>query len=92
MSELPSIATACMTLPDIAARETVATRTWVLAMPERPFTEEGFEAIRVALFTHGCKWPHGHPGDADYHACGEAKAGPDYCLRHEMQSKYRGRQ
>lgn len=30
-----------------------------------------------------CKWPIGHPGDADFHFCGKAsEAGMPYCASH----------
>ena len=30
-----------------------------------------------------CKWPIGHPGDADFHFCGKpAQAGFPYCTEH----------
>jgi GcrA cell cycle regulator len=30
-----------------------------------------------------CKWPLGHPGDADFHFCGKAsQAGFPYCTEH----------
>ncbi len=30
-----------------------------------------------------CQWPHGHPGEPDFHFCGaEAVAGRPYCAEH----------
>ena len=34
-----------------------------------------------------CKWPIGHPGDADFHFCGKgAQAGFPYCTEHCLQA------
>ena len=38
-----------------------------------------------------CRWPIGHPGDADFHFCGGARApGRPYCEAH-CDLAYRGR-
>ncbi len=38
-----------------------------------------------------CRWPHGHPGDPDFHYCGARRVpGRPYCEEHCMIA-YRGR-
>ena len=41
----------------------------------------------VALKERMCKWPIGHPGEADFHFCGgEARPNSPYCPEHHVQA------
>ncbi|MEE8294503.1 MAG: GcrA family cell cycle regulator [Sphingomonadales bacterium] len=56
-----------------------------VAAPE-PKKEVETEATKTSLLDlteQTCKWPIGHPGDADFYFCGKAsKPGVPYCREH----------
>lgn len=40
-----------------------------------------------------CVWPHGHPGEADFHFCGgEVEPGKPYCSEHAARAYVRPKQ
>lgn len=46
-------------------------------------TLEKTQVSLLDLTERMCKWPHGHPGDDDFHFCGKpSEAGMPYCIAH----------
>lgn len=57
-----------------------------VAKPEpkpKPVKEKPRRVTLLDLTERMCKWPLGHPGEADFHFCGErAEPGQPYCADH----------
>lgn len=62
------------------------------AQPPAPKVEvQTYAPGTLDLNERMCRWPIGHPGDADFHFCGNARiAGRPYCERH-CALAYRGK-
>lgn len=59
----------------VRPRATIAPPPKPMPAPVRP--------TMVAVNGPGCKWPFGHPGEADFHFCGRpALVGKPYCAEH----------
>lgn len=54
--------------------------------PRKPKSASPAKPARVSLLDLNeriCKWPHGHPGDDDFHFCGKpVQPGFPYCAEH----------
>ena len=67
--------------PPAAAAPTVVARPAVAKKPAR--TGKAARTTLLDLNEKICKWPIGHPSDADFHFCGKgAQAGFPYCTEH----------
>ena len=67
--------------PPAAVAATLAPRPIVAKKPVR--TGKAARTTLLDLNEKICKWPLGHPGDADFHFCGKAsQAGFPYCTEH----------
>jgi GcrA cell cycle regulator len=68
------------------AAPSLPTMVAAIAKPaaERPAPEREPQEPRVLqLSNQRCMWPVGHPGDSDFHFCGErALVGKPYCVSH----------
>lgn len=70
----------------------VATAAPAAARPAAPRKQVEKKATKqkvtlLDLTDRMCKWPSGHPGDADFHFCGKtAEAGLPYCAEHCAQA------
>ena len=63
-------------------RQTVHTRPAVPTAPA-PARQPAPPQRVVELSTQSCRWPIGHPGDADFHFCTHrAIQGKPYCVEH----------
>ena len=52
-------------------------------VPARPSPEIADKTSLLDLNDKVCRWPMGHPGEADFHFCGEAvNPGFPYCVQH----------
>ncbi|MEH3107000.1 MAG: GcrA cell cycle regulator [Sphingomonas fennica] len=52
-------------------------------VPAKPSAEMAGKTSLLELNDRICKWPLGHPGEPDFHFCGEpVNAGFPYCLQH----------
>lgn len=52
-------------------------------VPAKPSAEIADKTSLLELNDRICKWPLGHPGEPDFHFCGDAvNPGFPYCLRH----------
>jgi len=52
-------------------------------VPARPNTEIGDKTNLLDLSDRVCRWPMGHPGEPDFHFCGEkVNPGFPYCVPH----------
>jgi GcrA cell cycle regulator len=52
-------------------------------VPAKPSAEIADKTSLLDLTERICKWPMGHPGEADFHFCGEAvNPGFPYCVEH----------
>jgi GcrA cell cycle regulator len=52
-------------------------------VPARPSPEIAGKTTLLDLTDKICKWPMGHPGEPDFHFCGEAvNPGFPYCVQH----------
>ena len=52
-------------------------------MPAKPSPEIADKTSLLDLTERICKWPMGHPGEPDFHFCGEAvNPGFPYCVEH----------
>ena len=52
-------------------------------VPAKPSPEVADETSLLELNDRICKWPMGHPGEPDFHFCGEqANPGYPYCVAH----------
>ncbi len=85
-SEAVVAAVAAPTAPAPAAAATPAAAP---ATPPRPAVKKPARTGKAARTTlldlneKVCKWPIGHPGEADFHFCGKAsQAGFPYCTEH----------
>lgn len=56
----------------------------VPAAPKRVEKKEAKKLVTLLDLTDRmCKWPHGHPGDEDFHFCGKpSEPGMPYCAAH----------
>jgi len=54
------------------------------AAPKRVEKKEAKKLVTLLDLTDRmCKWPHGHPGDEDFHFCGKpSEPGMPYCAAH----------
>ncbi|WCL54789.1 GcrA family cell cycle regulator [Gimibacter soli] len=54
------------------------------AAPKRVEKKEAKKLVTLLDLTDRmCKWPHGHPGDEDFHFCGKpSEPGMPYCASH----------
>ncbi|WBY16297.1 GcrA family cell cycle regulator [Erythrobacteraceae bacterium WH01K] len=52
-------------------------------VPQKPSPEIADKTSLLDLSEKVCRWPMGHPGEADFHFCGEAvNPGFPYCVEH----------
>jgi GcrA cell cycle regulator len=52
-------------------------------VPARPSSEIAGKTSLLDLNERVCRWPMGHPGEADFHFCGEkVNPGFPYCVEH----------
>lgn len=52
-------------------------------VPAKPSPEMAEKTSLLDLSEKVCRWPMGHPGEADFHFCGEAvNPGFPYCVQH----------
>jgi GcrA cell cycle regulator len=52
-------------------------------VPAKPSPEMATKTSLLDLNERVCRWPMGHPGEADFHFCGEAvNPGFPYCVEH----------
>ncbi|MFN3799156.1 MAG: GcrA family cell cycle regulator, partial [Sphingobium yanoikuyae] len=52
-------------------------------VPAKPSAEIAGKTSLLDLTERICKWPMGHPGEPDFHFCGEAvNPGFPYCVEH----------
>ena len=52
-------------------------------VPQKPSPEIADKTSLLDLSDKVCRWPMGHPGEADFHFCGEAvNPGFPYCVEH----------
>jgi GcrA cell cycle regulator len=52
-------------------------------VPAKPSPEVADKTSLLELNDRICKWPIGHPGEPDFHFCGEqANPGFTYCVQH----------
>ncbi len=52
-------------------------------VPAKPSAEMANKTSLLDLNERVCRWPMGHPGEADFHFCGEAvNTGFPYCVEH----------
>jgi len=52
-------------------------------VPAKPSAEIAGKTSLLDLNDRICKWPLGHPGEPDFHFCGEAvNPGFPYCVEH----------
>jgi GcrA cell cycle regulator len=52
-------------------------------VPAKPSPEVADKTSLLELYDRSCKWPIGHPGEPDFHFCGEqANPGFPYCVAH----------
>ncbi|NNC46957.1 MAG: GcrA cell cycle regulator [Sphingomonas sp.] len=52
-------------------------------IPEKPSEEVADKTSLLDLNERICRWPMGHPGESDFHFCGEpANPGFPYCVEH----------
>ena len=52
-------------------------------VPAKPSPEVADKTSLLDLNDRSCKWPMGHPGEPDFHFCGEqANPGFPYCVQH----------
>lgn len=52
-------------------------------VPEKPSPEIADKTSLLDLSDKVCRWPMGHPGEADFHFCGQAvNPGFPYCVEH----------
>jgi GcrA cell cycle regulator len=52
-------------------------------VPARPSPEIAGKTSLLDLSDKVCKWPLGHPGEPDFHFCGEkVNPGFPYCVEH----------
>ncbi|MFZ4690411.1 MAG: GcrA family cell cycle regulator [Polymorphobacter sp.] len=85
--ETPVVVTPAAAAPAPAAP---AAATPMAARPAAKKPVRTGKAARTTLLDLNekiCKWPIGHPGDADFHFCGKAsQAGFPYCTEHCLQA------
>jgi GcrA cell cycle regulator len=52
-------------------------------VPAKPSAEIADKTSLLDLNDRICRWPMGHPGEADFHFCGEqVNPGYPYCVEH----------
>ena len=52
-------------------------------VPAKPSAEIASKTSLLELNDRICRWPMGHPGEADFHFCGEkVNPGFPYCVEH----------
>ena len=86
---IAEVATASVATPAPAAAPVAAPRPAVVA-PRKMRPVAPAKPLRTSLLDLSekvCKWPIGHPGDADFHFCGKpSNAGFPYCNDHCLQA------
>ena len=80
----PATVAAAATPPVIASTAPAAAR----ALVKKPVRSgKAAKTTLLDLNEKICKWPIGHPGDADFHFCGKpSQAGFPYCTEHCLQA------
>jgi len=80
----PATVAAAASPPVIASTAPAAAR----ALVKKPVrTGKAAKTSLLDLNEKICKWPIGHPGDADFHFCGKpSQAGFPYCTEHCLQA------
>ena len=74
--------TSLPTLPQAATMAAPAKATAVTPAPQ-PAPRPRVEVPTMLLSNQRCMWPVGHPGDGDFHFCGDrALVGKPYCAAH----------
>lgn len=74
--------TSLPTLPQAATMAAPAKATAVAPAPQ-PAPRQRVEVPAMLLSNQRCMWPVGHPGDGDFHFCGDrALVGKPYCAAH----------
>ena len=70
-------------LPQAAAMTVSAPATMAPPAIAKPVARPRIEVPAAQLSNQRCMWPVGHPGDGDFHFCGDrALVGKPYCVAH----------